>query len=46
MKSDKMMYITYTDLKSFIKKINGCVEKQRKTHRKIFNMDEYVTCGF
>ena len=41
-----MMYITYTDLKSFIKKINGCAEKPRKTHRKIFNMDEYVTCGF
>ena len=44
MKSDKMSYITYADIKSLIRKIDGCANNPEKSSTT--KICEYIPCGY
>ena len=44
MKSDKIPYIVYADIQSFILKIDGCANNPEKSS--IINIGEHIPCGY
>ena len=44
MKSDIMSYLIYADIKSLIKKIDGCANNSEKSSTA--NIGEHVPCGY
>ena len=44
MKSDKMLYIIYADMKSLIKTINGCSNNPENSSRT--KVGEHISCGY
>ena len=44
MKSDKMLYIIYTDIETLIKKIDGCANNPAKSSTT--KIGEHIPCGY